>query len=80
MELCARSADEIQVPELKRGVVTFSATMSACEKGGVWRCALGLLDEMRGLQLKFNEISLNAALSACEKGHPLNKTVGFDGI
>ena len=54
--------------ELKLDVISFSAALSACEKGEVWRCALGLLAEMRERELKLDVISLSAALSACEKG------------
>jgi pentatricopeptide repeat protein len=32
-------------------VITFSATISACEKGGQWQRALALLDEMRAARV-----------------------------
>ena len=49
-------------------VISFSAAISACEKGGQWERALALLEEMRERAWSRNVISFNAAISACEKG------------
>ena len=49
-------------------VITFSAAISACEKGGQWERALSLLTEMRAQGVEPNVISFNAAISACDKG------------
>jgi pentatricopeptide repeat protein len=49
-------------------VISFSAAISACEKGGQWQRALALLDEMRAKGVAPDVISFSAAISACEKG------------
>merc|ERR1712151_1120289 len=51
-----------------RDVISFSAAISACEKGGQWERALSLLEEMRDMSVTRNVISFSAAISACEKG------------
>ena len=48
-------------------VFSFSAAISACEKGGQWERALSLLDEMRERGVTPDVISFNAVISACEK-------------
>ena len=57
--------------ELKPNAISLSAARTSCEKGGVWRCTLALLDEMRERGLKFDVINLSAAMSACENGEGL---------
>eukprot|EP00966_Prymnesium_polylepis_P093678 2167735-Prymnesium_polylepis.1 len=47
---------------------SFSASISACEKGGQWERALSLLDDMQRRGVRPNMFSFNAAISACEKG------------
>ena len=49
-------------------VVSFSAAISACEKGKQWEAALGLLQEMVHQLLTPGVVSFNSAISACEKG------------
>ena len=49
-------------------VITFSAAMSACEKGGQWQHALLLLKDMGCAHVAADVISFSAAMSACEKG------------
>ncbi|CAK0894730.1 unnamed protein product [Prorocentrum cordatum] len=49
-------------------VISYSAGISACEKGEQWQRALALLREMRKAQLEPNTVSYNAGISACEKG------------
>ncbi|CAE8615408.1 unnamed protein product, partial [Polarella glacialis] len=48
--------------------ISYSAAISACEKGGQWQLALSLLSSMPVMKAIPNEISYNAAISACEKG------------
>ena len=48
--------------------ISYSAAISACEKGKQWEEALRLLQQMTCRALTPNEISYNAAISACEKG------------
>eukprot|EP00415_Alexandrium_ostenfeldii_P004959 UN4959 len=49
-------------------VISCSAAMSACEKGGQWQAALAVLRTMPHLRINPNVISCNAAVSACAKG------------
>ena len=49
-------------------MISFSAAISACEKGGQWERALSLLGKMRKAGITSNVISFSAAISACEKG------------
>ena len=49
-------------------VISFSAGISACEKGGEWQMALYLLSQMPAAGVVPNEISFSAGISACEKG------------
>ena len=49
-------------------VVSFSASISACEKGKQWEGALGLLQEMAHKLLTLDAVSFGASISACEKG------------
>ena len=48
--------------------VSYSAGISACEKGGQWQQALLLLSEMWLAKLKPDVISYSGGISACEKG------------
>ena len=48
-------------------VITFSAAISACEKGGQWQRALALLDEMRAARVTPDVITFSAAISACAR-------------
>ncbi|CAK0843967.1 unnamed protein product [Prorocentrum cordatum] len=47
---------------------SYSAGISACEKGEQWQRALALLGEVWEAKLEPNVISYNAGISACEKG------------
>ena len=48
-------------------MISFSACISACEKGKQWEQALELLETMPRLQVEANIITFNAVLSALEK-------------
>ena len=52
-------------------VITYNATISACEKGQQWMAAVALLREMQQWQMQANVITYNATISACEKGQQL---------
>ena len=53
-------------------VLSFSAAISACEKGGEWEQASKLPDTMIGSGMIANVISFSAVISACEKGQRRN--------
>ena len=48
-------------------VISYSAAISACEKGQHWQRALELLEDRRAAGITSNVISYSAAISACEK-------------
>eukprot|EP00933_Yihiella_yeosuensis_P031303 TRINITY_DN2485_c0_g1_i2.p1 TRINITY_DN2485_c0_g1~~TRINITY_DN2485_c0_g1_i2.p1 ORF type:complete len:124 (-),score=17.26 TRINITY_DN2485_c0_g1_i2:130-501(-) len=48
--------------------ISYSAAISACEKGGQWQLALNLLSLMPQSKIVPDAICYNAAISACEKG------------
>ena len=50
-------------------VITYNATISACEKGHQLERALELLAEIRGRDLEPNVITYSAVISICDKGH-----------
>ena len=58
-------------------MISYSATISACEKGERWEQALSLLPEVRRSWLGPDVISYNAATSACEKGQQCNQAWGL---
>ena len=49
-------------------VISFSAAVSACEKGGQWERALSIFDQMRNAGVMPDMISSSATISACVKG------------
>ena len=53
---------------ITRLVISFSAAISACGKGGQWARVLPLFDKMREEGITLDMISFSAAVSACEKG------------
>ena len=59
---------ESEGPHHRFTLVSYSAGISACEKGERWQRALALLSEMREASLDPDVISYNAGISACEKG------------
>ena len=48
-------------------VITYNATISACEKDGLWQQALELLREMPERGVTPDVITYSATMSACEK-------------
>ena len=49
-------------------VYSYSAVISACEKGNQWQQALNLFEEMPKATVAADVISYSATISACEKG------------
>lgn len=56
-------------------LVTCSAAISACEKGGQWKKALDLFRDMWCRGIVLNVITFIAAISACEKGDQWEKAL-----
>ena len=54
--------------QMQADVITYSATISACEKGQQWMAAVALLREMQQWQMQANVITYSGTISACEKG------------
>ena len=54
---------------IQPNTITYSAAISACEKGNQWKEALALLSKMKQEDIKADTITYNAAISACEKGN-----------
>ena len=57
--------------------MSFSASISACEKGKHWEVAFGLLQEMVHLLLTPNVASFSEATNACEKGMQREGALGL---
>ena len=53
---------------MKPNMVSYSALISACEKGKELRRAFDVFARMLRQALKPNMVSYNALISACEKG------------
>ena len=49
-------------------VITYSATISACEKGQQWITAVSLLREVQRRNKQTNVITCIATVSTCQKG------------
>ena len=61
-------------------VITYFAAISACEKGGEWQQALGLLAVTQTADLVPNIITYNAAISACAKGQQWQQALVFSMV
>ena len=53
---------------MKPNTITYSASISACEKGQRWITETILLQEMQQWHVKPNTVTYIASISACEKG------------
>ena len=60
--------DEMRKAGVAPSVYSYSAAISACEKGRQWEDALSLLEEMRTRGVEPSVYSFNAAISACGAG------------
>ncbi|CAK0858602.1 unnamed protein product [Prorocentrum cordatum] len=58
-------------------IFSYSAGISACEKGEQWEQALALLSEMREAKVEPDVISYSAGISACEKGDQWQRAVAL---
>eukprot|EP00975_Prorocentrum_lima_P013923 2959038-Prorocentrum_lima.AAC.1 len=59
--------------KVEADTITYSAAISACEKGGEWEKAVELLASMEHAKVEADEITYNAAISACENGSKWEK-------
>ena len=62
---------------LQANVITFSATISAYEKGRQWEAALDTLFKLVVARRHIDAITFNATISACEKGNMVTKAVAL---
>lgn len=60
--------DEMPHVKVTPNVVSYTAAVSACEKGGQWQIALYLLDEMPLVKVTPEVNAYCAAMTACERG------------
>jgi pentatricopeptide repeat domain-containing protein 1 len=60
---------------IKPDTVTYTAAISACERGANCTVALGLLDLMKADGAKPNHWTYSAAISACGRGKRLDEAV-----
>ncbi|CAK0884094.1 unnamed protein product [Prorocentrum cordatum] len=56
---------------------SYSAGISACEKGDQWQCVLALLSEMRETKLQPDAMSFSAGISACGKGEQWQRALAL---
>ena len=59
---------EMTAEQLDPNTITYSAGISACEKGGEWQLALALLRKIPGASLEPDTISYNAGALATGRG------------
>ncbi|CAK0892995.1 unnamed protein product [Prorocentrum cordatum] len=57
--------------------LSYSAGISACERGEQWQQALALLSEMSEVKLEPDAISYSAGVSACEKGEQWQRALAL---
>lgn len=69
--------DQMRKDRVAPDLITYSALINACEKGGQWQAALEQLSTMVCEQVQPNVITFNSAISACEKGAPAEVVVGL---
>ncbi|CAK0833632.1 unnamed protein product [Prorocentrum cordatum] len=58
-------------------LISYSAGISACEKGEQWQRALALLSTMLEAKLKPDAAVFNAGISACEKGRQWQRALAL---
>ena len=67
----------MEVRGVQPNEISYSAAISACEKGQQWERALGLLAQMEEHGVQPNVISYSAAISACEKGQQWERALAL---
>merc|ERR1712070_203271 len=67
--------EEMQGRGVQPNIITWSAAISACEKGAQWERALELFEEMQQRGVEPNVITWSAAISACQQSGSLNQAI-----
>ena len=67
----------MRAEKLLPNIVSYSASISACEKGEQWQMALHLFNAIPKAMLTPTEISYNATISSCEKGQQWQQALGL---
>jgi pentatricopeptide repeat domain-containing protein 1 len=57
--------------------ITFSAVISACEKGGQWEMALKLLSSMKSRGLEPDDTTINDCIEYLHAASEFNEAAGF---
>ena len=58
---------EVHASGVESNVISYNASISACEKNGLWQLSLVLLEEAVQSQLEVTAVSFTAAIGACER-------------
>ena len=67
-ELALHHFHSMPLATLIPNVISYSASISACEKGAMWQAALALFHQMPKAKIHPNLHAHNATISSCEKG------------
>lgn len=67
----------IEQARLPLNVFQYSVAISACQHGGQWAAALGLLATMQQVMVEATAVTCNAAVSACQKAGRWELAVGL---
>ena len=64
---------ELHRSRVEANIISYNATISACEKNASWQMSLALLEEALDVQLQVTEVSFSAAIGACERAVSLRR-------
>jgi pentatricopeptide repeat domain-containing protein 1 len=67
--------EEMNAAGVQPTVITYSALISACEKGAQWQRAVEVFEEMKAAGVQPTVITYSALISACEKGGQWERAV-----
>ena len=59
-------------------MISYNASISACEKNGLWQLSLVLLEEALQSQLEVTAVSFSAAIGACERAGVMQRANARD--
>lgn len=66
-QLALHLLQEVHASGVESNVISYNASISACEKNGLWQLSLVLLEEALQSQLEVTAVSFSAAIGACER-------------